>query len=135
MQDLEQQLALHRLLVEKSLGLMCIHDLNGILLAINPAAARSMGYRADEGLGRNLRDFLVPVVRDLFDEYLRRIRTNAIDSGLLRLLSKDGRERIWSYRNILYEERGSPPCVLGHALDVTQRWPPSRPSGRVRRSW
>jgi PAS domain S-box-containing protein len=121
MQDLEQQLLLYQLLVEKSLGLMCIHDLDGVLLAINPAVARSLGYRVEEGLGRNLREFLVPAVQPLFDAYLYRIRTHPTDSGLLRLLAKDGTERIWSYRNIRYEERGEPPKVLGHALDVTEQ--------------
>jgi PAS domain S-box-containing protein len=39
MPDSEEQLKLYRLLVEHSLGLMCIHDLNGVLISINPAAA------------------------------------------------------------------------------------------------
>src|SRR5439155_3909781 len=30
-------------------------------------------------------------------------------------------ERIWSYRNIRYDEPGSPARVLGHGLDVTQQ--------------
>src|SRR5439155_1106331 len=66
-------------------------------------------------------EFLVPAVRPLFDDYLQRLRTNSTDSGLMRLLAKDGTERIWSYRNIRYDEPGSPPCVLGHGLDVTQQ--------------
>src|SRR5260370_12929145 len=103
MKDLEQQLALDRLLVEKSLGIMCIHDLDGVLLAINPAVGRSLGYGVDEGPGRNLREFLVPAVRPLFDDYLRRLRTNSTDSGLMRFLVKDGTERIWSYPDIRYD--------------------------------
>ena len=58
---------LYRLLVENSLGLMCVHDLDGVLLAINPAAAQSLGYRPEEGIGRSLREFLAPSVRHLFD--------------------------------------------------------------------
>src|SRR5881296_710111 len=100
MTSIEQQLMLYRLLVEKSLGLMCIHDLDGVLLAINPAVGRSLGYLPEEGMGRNLKEFLVPAVRPLFDEYLQRIGAQGIDSGLMRLLAKDGTERIWSYRNI-----------------------------------
>jgi len=98
---------------------MCIHDLEGVLLAVNPAVERSLGYAAEEGLGRNLKEFLAPSVRPQFENYLERIRTNAADSGLMRLIAKDGTERIWSYRNIRYEEPGSPARVLGHALDVT----------------
>jgi PAS domain-containing protein len=36
MHESAQQLKLYRLLVENSLGLMCIHDLDGVLLVINP---------------------------------------------------------------------------------------------------
>ena len=121
MNESAQQLKLYRLLVENSLGLMCIHDLDGVLLVINPAVAQSLGYRMEDGLGRNLRDFLTPSVRPMFDEYLQRIRTNPVDSGLLRLQAKDGSDRVWFYRNVRYEEPGSPARVLGHALDITDR--------------
>jgi PAS domain S-box-containing protein len=121
MNESAQQLKLYRLLVENSLGLMCIHDLDGVLLVINPAVAQSLGYRMEDGLGRNLRDFLTPSVRPMFDEYLQRIRTNPVDSGLLRLQAKDGSDRVWLYRNVRYEEPGSPARVLGHALDITDR--------------
>jgi PAS domain S-box-containing protein len=114
-------LEIYRLLVENSLGLLCIHDLDGVLLAVNPAVAQSLGYELEDGIGNNLRNFLAPAVRHLFDDYLRRIRENRVDSGLMRVLARDGTERIWLYRNILYDEEKSPPVVLGHALDVTER--------------
>ena len=82
---------------------------------------RSLGYAVEEGLGRNLKEFLAPAVQSQFDSYLERIRANGADSGLMRLVAKDGTERIWSYRNILHEEPGSLSQVLGHALDVTQQ--------------
>lgn len=117
----EQQLTLYRLLVENSLGLMCIHDLDGVLLTINAAAARSLGYRVEDSTGRNIREFLIPSVRHLFEDYLQRIRTNPVDNGIMRLRARDGTERLSLYRNVRYEEPGSPVCVLGHALDVTER--------------
>src|SRR5207247_3060682 len=75
-QDSEQQLMLYRLPVEESLGLRCIHDLDGVLLAVNPAVERSLGYAAEEGLGRSLKEFLAPSVQPHFANYLERIRTN-----------------------------------------------------------
>ena len=111
----------YRLLVEHSLGLMCVHDMEGILLAVNPAVAQSLGYSIEEGVGRNLKTFLAPGVQHLFDQYLERLRTNSADSGLMRLVAKDGSERVWFYRNVRYEEPGSPARVLGHALDITDR--------------
>ncbi len=110
-----------KLLVEHSLGLMCIHDLAGVLISVNPAVAASLAYPPDHGPGRNLREFLAPSVRHLFDDYLRRIRRNEKDSGLMRLQASDGSERVWMYRNVLYASEGSEPVVLGHALDITDR--------------
>jgi len=112
---------LFRQLVEQSLGLMCIHDLDGTLLFVNAAAARSLGWSPEDGVGANLRRFLAPDVVDQFDAYIGRIRANSEDSGLMRLVAKDGTERIWRYRNILQQEPGMTPRVLGHALDVTEQ--------------
>ncbi|HLK49559.1 MAG TPA: ATP-binding protein [Bryobacteraceae bacterium] len=117
----EQPLDLHRLQVENSLGLLCVHDMNGVLLSVNPAVGHSLGYAVQEGIGRNLRDFLAPSVRHLFDDYLRRIQNHQIVSGLMRLVARDGTERVWFYRNTRYDRPGQPPLVLGHALDVTRR--------------
>jgi PAS domain S-box-containing protein len=112
---------LSEVLVENSLGLMCVHDLDGVLRSLNPAVAESLGYEPGHGVGRNLRDFLIPAVRHLFDDYLRRIRLEKKASGLMRLEARDGSERIWMYRNTLCTPEGSVPVVLGHALDITDR--------------
>jgi len=111
----------YRLLVENSLGLICTHDLEGVLLSVNPAAADSLGYEAQDGIGKNLREFLSPNTQHLFDEYLRRIRERARDSGLMRVVRKDRSERLWMYRNVLCTEPGTAPYVLGHAIDITER--------------
>src|SRR5262245_34380695 len=100
---------------------MCVHDLEGNLLFVNTAAADALGFRAEDGIGWNLRRFLAPSVEGEFDGYLERIRTLGADSGLMRVATKSGVERVWLYRNVLHEEPGSPPCVLGHAQDVTDR--------------
>ena len=107
-------------LVEEGLGLMCTHDMQGKILSINPAALTTLGYRPGEGVGVNLRDFLSPSFRGQpFDAYLDRIERKGIDTGVMRLVSKSGEERIWLYRNVKYEERGMEPRVLGHAQDIT----------------
>ncbi len=107
-------------LVEGSLGLICIHDLDGALLYVNPAAAQTLGYTRDEWVGRNLVEFLALDVHPLFADYLNRIRKHPTDTGLLRLVTKGGEERIWSYHNIRYDEAGQPSYVIGHALDLTE---------------
>src|SRR5215831_12530187 len=112
----------YRHVVDHGLGLICMHDLDGVLLFINPAAARALGYEAHEGVGKQLSLFLAPAMRPLFGAYLERIRSQPTDSGLMRVITKHGEERIWAYHNIRYEEPGRPPYVLGHAQDITERY-------------
>ncbi len=110
---------IYRHLFEHSLGLMCVHDLDGIVLAINPAAAEALGITPEEAIGRNVKEALAPSARSRFEGYLRRIRQNPSDSGLMRVVAKGGRQRVW--RNVRFEEPGRSPLVLGHALDITER--------------
>ena len=110
----------YRELVEYSLGLICTHDLSGNILSINPAAAKSLGYRPEDGIGHNLREFLAVDTRHLFDDYLRRIQELGHDAGLMRVAARTGGERVWMYRNVLSHGSGGT-YVLGHAIDVTDR--------------
>ena len=54
-----------------------MHDLDGVLLFINPAAARALGYEPHVGIGKKLSLFLAPSMRPLFGAYLERIRLPA----------------------------------------------------------
>src|SRR5215831_749482 len=83
----------YRHMVEQSLGLMCMHSLDGTLLAVNPAATQALGYAPEAWRGRNLREFLAPAVQPLFEAYLARIRHEPRDSGLMRLVTATGEER------------------------------------------
>lgn len=105
----------YRHLVDHSLGLICCHDLDGKLLWINPEAARILGYDPRRAVGLSVAEVLAPPVRGQFEDYLDQIRRHASFSGFMRILTKDGAERIWFYRNVLFEDH-----VLGHALDVTE---------------
>ncbi|HKA17176.1 MAG TPA: PAS domain S-box protein [Blastocatellia bacterium] len=111
----------YRDVVDNSLGLIGAHDMEGRVLMVNPATARALGYTQQELFGRNLSEFLVPSVSELFRGYLQRIRENRTDSGILKTLTKSGEERIWEYRNIRYDEQGKPSYVLAHAHDITER--------------
>jgi diguanylate cyclase (GGDEF)-like protein/PAS domain S-box-containing protein len=110
----------YRHLIEHSQGLICTHDLAGMLLSVNPAVACLLGYQPHEMVGRSLREFIAPAKSHLFILYLKRIRQHVTDSGLLCMITKAGEERIWQYHNFRYEEDGQEPYVIGHAQDVTQ---------------
>jgi PAS domain S-box-containing protein len=110
---------LYRTLVESGAGLICTHDLAGILLSVNPAAASRLGYAAEELIGRSLRDLLAPAVREQFPRYLERIAAAPTDEGLMRVVTRGGEERTWTYSNVRCQDGGGPPYVLGHAHDIT----------------
>lgn len=113
----------YRQLFENSLGLICAHDLGGQLLSVNPAAAQALGYPPEDvssAIGRSLRDFIAPAFGDRFDGYLATIRRDGASSGHLHMLPRTGEERIWRYRNVLLDEPGQPPYVIGFAQDVTE---------------
>jgi PAS domain S-box-containing protein len=118
-QALRESERCYRELVDSSRGLICTHDLDGILLSVNPAAAQLLGYTSAELVGKSLRDVLAPAVQDLLPEYLERIRQAPADEGLMRVVTRAGEERLWTYSNVRYEEPGRPPYVLGHAQDIT----------------
>ena len=115
----EPSLQRYRELVEQSRGLICTHDLAGVLLSVNRAAADRLGYAPDELIGRSLGDLLAPAVQHLFPEYLARIQRAATDEGLMLVVTRDGDERIWTYSNVRSREPGGPDYVLGHAHDIT----------------
>ncbi len=104
-----------------SLGLICTHDLRGVLLTVNPAAARALGYESYSAPGRSLADFLAPSVRQTFPAYLQRVRDHGQDSGYMLVVARNRTKRVWLYRNLLVCEQGSPPYVVGHAMDVTEQ--------------
>ena len=118
---LRGRLEFFRQLVENSQGLVCSHDLEGNLLYVSPASAMELGYAPADGVGRNLREFLAPSVRPFFDGYLARIREKEADRGLLRLMSRDGEERLRAYRNVLFRLPDREPYVIGNAVDITER--------------
>jgi PAS domain S-box-containing protein len=108
-------------LFDHSLGLIWIHDLSGLLLSANPAAAFALGIGPDDVAGRNLEDFLAPTMRSEMNRYLNRIQNFGEDSGYLTVLTRSGAKRMWFYRNLLVREDGSAPYVVGNAMDVTEQ--------------
>jgi PAS domain S-box-containing protein len=108
-------------LLHNSQGLICVHDLEGTLHTVNPAAARSLGYEPQECSGRNLQEFLAPSTRHLFGAYLDRLREHRTNDGRVHVITKTGDERVWTYHTVYLEEAGEPPYVLGYAQDITER--------------
>ncbi len=111
----------YRDLVEHSHDIICTHDLQGRILTVNDPPARSLGYRRDELVGKNIRDILAPERQPEFDEYLATVRRDGIARGLMKVLRRTGEARIWEYHNSLRTEGVAAPIVRAVAHDVTER--------------
>jgi len=111
----------YRDLVEHSQDLLCVHDLAGRLLSVNPSPARLLGYSVEEMLQMPLREFIDPQFRDQFDLYLQEIERTGEAEGLFAVVTRSGEQRIWEYHNTLRTEGVETPIVRGIAHDVTER--------------
>ncbi len=110
----------HRALTECSQGLICTHDLEGIFTSVNPAAARMLGRQPHTILGTHVAEILTPETRELFQDYLERVKEHGIAEGLMAVLTTAGERRIWKYKNVLHSDVEGEPYILGHAIDVTE---------------
>src|ERR1017187_4742977 len=119
--DLEENEDWYRDLVEHSQDLLCVHDLEGRLLSINPVPARLLGYSVEEMLRMPMLDFVDPQFRSQFDGYLRDIERTGESRGLLAVGTRSGEQRILEYHSTLRTEGVETPIVRGIAHDVTER--------------
>ena len=108
-------------LIEHSRDLLCLHDLEGRLLSVNQAAARTLGYGMEEILQIPMRELIAPEYRHQFDDYLRRIESEGEDRGLLVVMTRSGEPRIWEYSNTLRREGTAKAVVSGIARDITEQ--------------
>jgi len=110
---------LYRDLVEHSIDLICTHDLSGVLLTVNLAAARSLGYEPGELVNRSLRELLSPNVHAELDAYLDTLKDKNSAIGFIELWTKSGETRIWKYTSTLRTDGVRVPFVRAMANDLT----------------
>jgi two-component system cell cycle sensor histidine kinase/response regulator CckA len=115
---------LHRDLIEHGQVLLCVHDLEGRVLAVNDVARRSLGFAPDEDLvrmGVTIPSILAPESLERFPGYLERIRSTGAASGVMVVQTVSGEKRYWEYRNSLRTEGVDIPIIRGLAFDITER--------------
>ncbi|MGA8201415.1 MAG: sigma 54-interacting transcriptional regulator [Candidatus Sulfotelmatobacter sp.] len=109
-------------LVEHSHDLLCVHDLEGHLLLVNPAPARILGYSVEELLSIPMRELIPLEFRSQFDSYLSQIEMKGEARGFLALMTRSGERRIWQYYNTLrIDGAEGRRIVRGIAHDVTEQ--------------
>ncbi len=111
----------YRDLVENSHDLICTHDLEGLILSMNPYPAHLLGYDRNDLIGMNIREILTPEKVHEFDEYLKTVRTSGTVEGKMIVLTKTGERRIWEFSNTLRTEGVEKPIVRGMARDITEQ--------------
>jgi PAS domain S-box-containing protein len=84
----------YRDLVEHSQAFIYTHDLEGQFLSVNPAVAKLLGHDQSTILSMNVRNILVPEVRDQFSSYLDTIRKDGLAKGLMLVQTAAGERRI-----------------------------------------
>jgi len=116
----ERQL-IHESFVENSNDAMYIVDLKGNFTYVNKTAARLMGYKKEELLGKNFSEFLYPDGQRVARENMEKVMAGET-VGPHELVIKSARgERIGELTITLLKEGGRPVGILGIARDITER--------------
>ena len=100
--------------------LICTHDLEGRILTANTAACLALGLTADALQRMTIQELLPPGAASGFAAYMETLRCDGFAVGIMKLVTRDGRRRIWEYRNTLDRDETAP-VVRGVARDVTER--------------
>ena len=111
----------YRHVVENSLGFIFTCTLDGRFTSMNSFTAESLGYKADELVGRPLTDLLSIEGIRAFGESLRTIIKTGEFQGPIPILRKDGGERTILFRSRRMDLTGSTSFVLTHGMDVTDQ--------------
>jgi diguanylate cyclase (GGDEF)-like protein/PAS domain S-box-containing protein len=96
------------------------HDLQGNLKDANLAFRNVFGFTKDDVKHKNIRDIMPERYRKEFDAYMKDILQRGKNEGLMRVVAKDGSERIVEYKNSIIRGSGGPIGVRGSARDITE---------------
>lgn len=118
---LRESEARYRQTVEGSLGLVCTHDLSGVILSINQYGAEGVGRRVEDVVGRNLEEFVLPYRKHMIAPYFEALQSAGEAQGLLHLEHVNGEERVYAYRNRLVRLTDGSSHVLGFGIDITEQ--------------
>ncbi|HEY0609453.1 MAG TPA: response regulator [Chitinophaga sp.] len=111
----------YRAFFEHTEALMCLHNLKGELLAVNPASYTDLGYQpgSEELEQKTLFDIVAPPYHEGLRQYLAQIQKNISVKGVMHTMHRNGSIRIWLFNNALLKNDNGEEYVIGTALDIT----------------
>ena len=105
------------LLEENSHDLVIVHDLEGNIIGYNRASG---DFLSDEI--KTMYNFIVPEFRDEFGDYLNRIIEKGFDKGFIKVLDKNGTQRLLNYSNKLVINASGEKIIHSIGHDITEIW-------------
>jgi PAS domain S-box-containing protein len=111
-----------RELFENANDVIFLHDLKGIVLAINRAAEYLTGYTRNEVIGRSFGELIAPEARNqMHDSISAHLGGSATQHYELPILSRFGTRRYLEVSTRIIYRRGQPIGIQGIARDITER--------------
>jgi PAS domain S-box-containing protein len=111
-----------RELFENANDVIFLHDLKGIVIAINRAAEYITGYTRSEVIGRSFADLVAPEARNqIQDSISAHLGGSAAQHYELPILSRFGTRRYLEVSSRVIYRRGHPMGIQGIGRDITER--------------
>lgn len=107
---------------ENSTAFMCTHDLDGHILTVNSAGAKSLGYTKDELVGTSLFNLIPEARYEYMKLYLSAVQSQGKANGLMYTQHKNGSTLTWLFNNVLETSPSGEKYVIGNAVDITERY-------------
>ncbi len=103
-------------------ALICTHDKNGVVLTVNPAICKVLGYTEAELVGNNIGELLPQQAKDGFKaNYLDVINKEGVAKGLFTIITKTGGVVYLLFQNYKVQEPDVEPYIIGFSQDITDR--------------
>ncbi len=106
-------------LLRLSKGMVLLHDLDGRIDLLNPAAAQALLVPVDTGSLGNLRDHIAPVDTEVLSRYLATLRESGEASEVLQITPRGGETRLIRIDGRVAPNSADRPYVIGNAADIT----------------
>lgn len=106
--------------LDNAQAVICLHDLDGVILDVNLAAEKLTGYSKKELIGSSLTKLISPDFHQYFGSYLSELTGKKNAEGSFQIIKKDGTRRAWLYQNALYDNKDGNPYIIASAIDITE---------------